>query len=137
MKNIAGCDREQISRTYDMKGSTDDRQILKEREYEDEELVGNVVLKDLDFIHLEQQIEIDATFAKELRSQLRIDTEFLRDLNIIDYSLLVMRVRWDRPPADPQFWKRLNRISSTIDPCEFYHISLIDYLQKWDLQKKS
>lgn len=57
-----------------MKGSTDDRQILKGGEYEDEEMVGSVVLKDLDFIHLEHQIEIDTTFAKELRSQLRIDT---------------------------------------------------------------
>lgn len=74
MKNIAGCEREQIARTYDMKGSTDDRQILKEREYEDEELVGRVVLKDLDFMHLEHQIEIDTTLAKELRTQLRIDT---------------------------------------------------------------
>lgn len=101
MKNIAGCEREQISRTYDMKGSTDDRQILKESEYEDEDLVGRAVLKDLDFIHLEHQIEIDTTLAKELRTQLRIDTEFLRDLNIIDYSLLVMRVRWNRPPSNP------------------------------------
>lgn len=64
-------------------------------------MVGRVVLKDLDFIHLEHQMEIDTTLAKELRTQLRIDTEFLRDLNIIDYSLLVMRVRWDLPPSNP------------------------------------
>jgi N-glycosylase/DNA lyase len=48
-----------------------------------------------------------------------------------------MRVRWPTPPTEPQFWSTLNRINSTIDPNEFYHISLIDYLQKWDLQKKS
>jgi 1-phosphatidylinositol-4-phosphate 5-kinase len=52
------------------------------------------VLKDLDFNRLEGQIEIDSVLAKELRNQLRIDTSFLTDLNIIDYSLLLMRVNW-------------------------------------------
>jgi len=32
MKNIAGCQKDQISRIYDMKGSTHDRQILRESE---------------------------------------------------------------------------------------------------------
>lgn len=58
-------------------------------------------------------------------------------MNIIDYSLLLMRVRWDNPPKEPHLWKKLNRIQSSIDPNEYYHISLIDYFQKWDLQKKS
>lgn len=34
MKNLAGCGKEQIIRTYDMKGSTDDRQILNNNEEE-------------------------------------------------------------------------------------------------------
>lgn len=91
MKNNAGCPREHVLRTYDMKGSTDDRMTLKHNEEEWE--IGNKVLKDLDFRRLEHQLDIDVSMAKELRTQLRIDTEFLMDLNLIDYSLLVMRVR--------------------------------------------
>ena len=34
------------------------------------------------------------------------------------------------------FWGKLNRIVSSINPNEFYHIVLIDYLQKWDKKKQ-
>lgn len=30
MKNISGCNKFQIRRIYDMKGSTDDRKVLKD-----------------------------------------------------------------------------------------------------------
>jgi hypothetical protein len=47
-----------------------------------------------------------------------------------------MRVSWPQPTISPQFWGKLQRLPSTVDPNEYYHISLIDYLQKWDLKKK-
>lgn len=85
---------------------------------------------------MEHQLDIDANLAKEFRMQLRRDTEFLKGLNLIDYSLLVMRVAADIPTPS-SFWSRLGRMGSTVEPSEHYHFALIDYLQKWDLGKKS
>ena len=57
MKNIAGCHRGQVRRIYDMKGSTDDRRVLKDSETELAETVARVY-KDLDFIRLEHKLFI-------------------------------------------------------------------------------
>ena len=55
MKNILGCPKSQVLRTYDMKGSKYDRQVLKEgREY----VLESETLKDQDFINLEGKIKI-------------------------------------------------------------------------------
>jgi hypothetical protein len=73
------------------------------------------VLKDLDFRRLEHQLDIDSTLAKELRMQLRFDTEFLKRLNLIDYSLLVMRIEGNTS-APGSFWNKFGRIQSTVYP---------------------
>ena len=61
----------------------------------------------------------------------------MQSLNIIDYSLLVMKVQWKEEPEDPYFWSPLQRMQSTSSENVYYHISLIDISQKWDIQKKS
>ena len=53
MKNVSGCNKNQIIRTFDMKGSTHDRQVLKDynddlQSYE----MKKRVLKDIDFMNL-------------------------------------------------------------------------------------
>lgn len=53
MKNVSGCNINQIIRTFDMKGSTHDRQVLKDynddlQSYE----MKKRVLKDIDFMNL-------------------------------------------------------------------------------------
>ena len=50
------------------------------------------VFKDLDFLETQHKLFITNTDAREVKSQLKVDTIFLRDLNIIDYSLLVMKI---------------------------------------------
>jgi 1-phosphatidylinositol-4-phosphate 5-kinase len=60
----------------------------------------------------------------------------LKNLNLIDYSLLVVKVNWIMPPKNPLFWGYYQRIQSSVNNNEFYHIGVIDYLQQWDLQKK-
>ena len=64
------------------------------------------------------------------------DTLFLKNLNLIDYSLLVVRVKWAFPPEDENFWGQYMRIPSNLNHDEYYHIGIIDYLQTWDLKKK-
>ena len=49
MRNILGCNKKQIIRTYDMKGSKYDREVIKaEKKYKYNEL-NSTTLKDTDF----------------------------------------------------------------------------------------
>lgn len=38
------------------------------------------------------------------------DTLFLKNFNLIDYSLLLVRVKWDKQPENKRFWNKLQRI---------------------------
>ncbi len=58
MKNISGCRKQQIMRTFDIKGSTDDRKVLNDSKTK-LPLSAATVLKDLDFIELEHKIYIE------------------------------------------------------------------------------
>lgn len=140
MKNVSGCSRHQVRRIYDLKGSTHHRQILKDSEEGELESSNGVVLKDLDFRRLEGKLHIAPETAQRMRDQLQTDTEFLKGLNIIDYSLLVLRVHWPQQPQDRSFWGQLQRVESVREgeesEGESYHMALIDFSQKWDLQKQ-
>ena len=135
MKNILGCDRGQILRTYDLKGSKYDREVNAGDAFSSDEL-HKKTLKDLDFLKEEQRIRVASIQKKKLRKILEQDSIFLRDLNILDYSLLVVRVFWEREPEDLHFWGGCQRVPVDGSPNEFYHFGVIDYLQRWDLQKK-
>ena len=135
MKNITGCAKEQIKRVYDLKGSKYDREVAPS-EVSDNEL-RELTLKDIDFQKLEHnQLRVSAKAAQQLKEQLRRDSEFLRKLNLIDYSLLIVKVQWQEQPADPEFWSELQRLPSESEERLFYHIGVIDYLQLWDLKKR-
>ena len=73
---------------------------------------------------------------RKLRKILEQDSIFLRDLNILDYSLLVVRVFWEEEPAELHFWGGCQRVRVEGSQHEYYHFGVIDYLQRWDLQKK-
>ena len=72
----------------------------------------------------------------ELREILRKDSIFLKQLNLIDYSLLLVRVVWKKAPKNKNFWTEFQRMEDITRKNEYYHIGIIDYMQKWDLQKK-
>jgi len=92
MKNILGCGREHVDRLYDMKGSSHDRQVIRpNRLYKYQEL-RSMTLKDIDFKKLEGCLHIDTAAALQLYKALRLDSLFLKNLNLIDYSLLVAKV---------------------------------------------
>ncbi|KAF8342560.1 uncharacterized protein EI90DRAFT_3029417 [Cantharellus anzutake] len=74
-----------IHETYDLKGST------VGREYPEEKALNNsrAVLKDLNWINRGRQLELGPEKCALLTEQLRRDSEFLKRLNVMDYSLLV------------------------------------------------
>ncbi len=53
MRNIASCPKDYIIRTYDLKGSTHDREVLKKKNNSMKD-PSTMTLKDLDFVDLEK-----------------------------------------------------------------------------------
>jgi len=85
----------EIHEQYDLKGSTKGRKSCPTESMK----------KDLDFIEKEKEIHIGRKKAKMLKQQIKLDTEFLRKLGIMDYSLLVGIHYRDRvwgPPGNSQ-----------------------------------
>jgi len=74
-----------IHETYDLKGSTIGR------EYPEDMAAANprAVLKDLNWIKREKMLELGPEKRALLTEQLRRDAEFLRNIRVMDYSLLV------------------------------------------------
>jgi 1-phosphatidylinositol-4-phosphate 5-kinase len=74
-----------IHETYDLKGSTIGRLYPEERAREN----PRAVLKDLNWIDRHKELELGPEKRALLTEQLRRDTEFLKELRVMDYSLLV------------------------------------------------
>ncbi|KAF8954775.1 hypothetical protein BDZ97DRAFT_369376 [Flammula alnicola] len=74
-----------VHETYDLKGST------VGREYPEEKAAKNprAVLKDLNWIHRGNMLELGPEKRALLTEQLRRDAEFLKRVYVMDYSLLV------------------------------------------------
>ena len=74
-----------IHETYDLKGST------VGREYSEEKAAVNprAVLKDLNWINRGKTLELGPEKRALLTEQLRRDSELLKELGVMDYSLLV------------------------------------------------
>ncbi|XP_059799014.1 phosphatidylinositol 5-phosphate 4-kinase type-2 gamma-like [Balaenoptera ricei] len=73
-----------VHRKYDLKGS------LVSREASDKEKVKELpTLKDMDFLHQNQKVYIAAEEKKVFLEKLKRDVEFLVQLKIMDYSLLL------------------------------------------------
>ncbi|KAI0703017.1 SAICAR synthase-like protein [Cytidiella melzeri] len=74
-----------VHETYDLKGST------VGREYPEEKAAVNprAVLKDLNWINRGRQLEIGPEKRALLTEQLRRDSELLKALHVMDYSLLI------------------------------------------------
>ena len=134
MKNMLACHNNQILRTYDMKGSRYDREVNVRNKQINE--LQKMTLKDIDFMKEEGIIHVSNENKVKLSEIITKDSLFLKNLNLIDYSLLVIKVKWLVAPRNPQFWSKYQRLQSSVDKDEYYHIGIIDYLQQWDLQKR-
>ncbi|CAD8166969.1 unnamed protein product [Paramecium pentaurelia] len=136
MKNLSlGVPKNQILRTYDLKGSEYDREVLAKKSESD---LSKLTLKDLDFFKIEKQIWVDQSIIKKLNQNLSKDTDFLEKQKLIDYSLLVMIIDWKEKKQ--QFFQHLGGQQINFNPSIkeqgiYYHIGIIDYLQQWNVNK--
>jgi 1-phosphatidylinositol-4-phosphate 5-kinase len=84
MNNIFPPHRD-IHETYDLKGSTIGRSYPEDKA----EKNPRAVLKDLNWINRGKSLELGPEKRALLTEQLRRDAEFLKSVNVMDYSLLV------------------------------------------------
>ena len=74
-----------VHETFDLKGSTVGRTYPEDKA----EKNPRAVLKDLNWINRHKMLELGPEKRALLTEQLRRDTEFLKKVNVMDYSLLV------------------------------------------------
>uniref|UniRef100_A0A3B0MP36 1-phosphatidylinositol-4-phosphate 5-kinase or 1-phosphatidylinositol-5-phosphate 4-kinase, putative n=1 Tax=Theileria annulata TaxID=5874 RepID=A0A3B0MP36_THEAN len=128
--------RVSIHRRYDLKGSWVGRR-LEPSELKDH----TVALKDIEFNKLGEQIHLGQMSESFLRV-LSSDVNFLRDSNILDYSLLLGihyraqskdNVNWDGSekldPGNPHTFMSDNKTS-------VYYVGIVDVLTTWNLAKR-
>ncbi|KAF8069053.1 1-phosphatidylinositol-4-phosphate 5-kinase [Lyophyllum atratum] len=84
MNNIFPPHRD-IHETYDLKGSTVGREYPEDKAREN----PRAVLKDLNWINRGRRLELGPEKRALLTEQLRRDAEFLKEVHVMDYSLLV------------------------------------------------
>jgi 1-phosphatidylinositol-4-phosphate 5-kinase len=78
MKSVFNTEKE-IHKIYDLKGSTAGRKAKR----------GDSVRKDLDILEEGWKVRVGGSVKKAMMEQLRHDTDFLVQLRIMDYSLLL------------------------------------------------
>lgn len=136
-----------VDTIYDLKGSTKGRSATKK------DLKRKVpVLKDMDWKQGDRRIDIGSVRAQLYKEQLLMDTEFLRSLNIMDYSLLVgvheidredgEGVRYGRAPTVdhiecPHLFTNCHRGMMSTNGDEVYFGGIIDILQRFTTKKKA
>lgn len=76
-----------IDLRYDLKGSTFGRRTLIDKS--GKPVDRTIALKDLDFIDSHEQIKVGQQNKERILEIIRLDSQFFRDNNIIDYSLLI------------------------------------------------
>lgn len=91
MENLFTVDSEKILRKYDLKGSKYARRALKNGGGETYSLEARIkkVMKDLDFLELDREIEIPPDQRMELMRTLENDVQFFTQNGIIDYSVVI------------------------------------------------
>ncbi len=119
--------------TFDLKGSTVDRRIIKRSDLElihkNEkyfEKYKNSTLKDNDFSDLKLSLMLKKEDANKIIAIIEQDTKFLQSYNLTDYSLLLsihvfMKEDYEKAEDNP-------RIYRSTDGKYLYCLSIIDFL---------
>ena len=157
MKSVCPLESKYVDRKFDMKGSTHDRQVLKDIEYTNLDLVKSRILKDSDFVNLNESMNVSREDKLRLLSTLKEDAEFLWKEGLIDYSIVLFYVDRRRYLMDMESTKTsvleqdkegavttsrneeienspfFVRMHDNMDT--YYNIGIIDFLQEFTLKK--
>lgn len=87
MRNIIGPMQENIICKYDLKGSTLNRETNL-----DIDNLGKIVMKDNNFIDIEHYVFMNKSEINRLRQNTMSDGYFLNDMELMDYSLFLVKI---------------------------------------------
>lgn len=132
MKSVFGFLTPKINRKYDLKGSTENREVrLNELKNEKEQLLKINTLKDINFRNNQERILLSDEDRKKVLAILENDSNFLKSKSLIDYSLLLGIIdQPDQKALDYQEVKRLKTEDSMVI------LGIIDFLETFTFTKK-
>ncbi len=87
MRNVVGPLNEKVLSKYDLKGSTLNRETKI-----DVDNIGQIVLKDNNFKEIEHFIFMDESEIERLRNNTKLDSCFLSNIKLMDYSLFLVKI---------------------------------------------
>ena len=125
--------------TFDLKGSSVDRQCIKneDKKLSQKDLIQkykNKTLKDTDLKIMDLKFELNPYDGKNLISSIYNDSLFLQKYDITDYSLLVFVNKYNKKNLE----KKVGNLSimSEVNKKYIFNFSIIDFLGTFDFGKK-
>lgn len=102
MRNTIGDFKDNIIAKYDLKGSTANRRSDFDMETND-----SSTMKDLNFNEYEHGIMLNKEHIKHFRNMTKLDSTFLRDLELMDYSVFLVKLTLSKEQAIDIFGREI------------------------------
>ena len=125
---------------FDLKGSSVDRQTIKEehKNLPQKDLINkykNITLKDTDLDILKMRFELNPFDGNNILTSIYNDSMFLQKYDITDYSLLIFVNKYNKKNVEKEVGNY--NIISGLNKDYVFNFSIIDFLGTFDLGKKS
>ena len=125
--------------TFDLKGSTVDRQSIKKEDMhlKKKNLLHkyrNIILKDIDLKITDIKIELNPFDGKNLLSSICNDSMFLQKYDVTDYSLLIFVNKFNKKNLEKHLGN--TRIMPGVNDKYIFNFAIIDFLGTFNLEKK-
>jgi hypothetical protein len=125
--------------TFDLKGSTVDRQSIKPEDIGLKKNLlynkyKNIILKDIDLKIADIKIELNPYDGKNILLSICNDSIFLQKYDVTDYSLLIFINKYNKKNFEKHFGNC--RIMAGVNNNYIFNFSIIDYLGTFNLEKK-
>ena len=113
MRNVIGQFKRNVLCSYDLKGSS----LNRKTDFEIDN-VHKIVMKDLNFDEIEKCLLLNKVDIERLRFACMTDAYFLNDMDIMDYSLFVVKISLNKEEIEEIFGIRSNSDLSLIEKDE-------------------
>jgi len=102
MRNVIGDFQDNIIAKFDLKGSS-----FKRKSFFDIDKIDEKTMKDNNFDEIEHRIFLSKESSDKLRKICKKDSEFLRDMELMDYSLFLIKITLPKEEAIDIFGKNI------------------------------